>query len=301
MEKREFTHFGTFLIAIFAPIVLLSAGLLIRAGLTSSPEVYVLLSLFIVFFICLLTFYKLKIIVDNTTVSFKLGLGLFGKSYNISEIYSCKPVRNSAIYGMGVRKISNGWLYNVSGLEAIELSFKNSKKIVRIGTKNPFEVSELIQSIINKEPPTDFEKSSFKKSLNPSWIILLILFFVIGALFLSSEQETKIKLDNKGLTIKGFYGQSIPYNQLTHVDTVSTLPKIVLRTNGYAFGKTRSGIFKIQDKSSIRLFVKKGSIPYILIESQGREPIFINFKEREKTLKLYDELKKNAASYKVWE
>jgi fumarate reductase subunit D len=292
MENREFTQFGTFSVAIFAPIVLLSVGLLIRAGLQPSPVVYVLLTLFVVFFVCLLTFYKLKIIVDNTTVSFKLGIGLFGKSYNISDINYCKPVKNSAIYGIGIRKISNGWLYNVSGLKAIELSFKNSKKIVRIGTNNPFEVCEFIQSIINKESPTNFENSSFKKSINPSWLILFILFFVIGALFISSEQETRIKLENDGLTIKGFYGQSIPYNELTHVDTVSILPKIVLRKNGYAFGKTRSGIFKIQDKSSIRLFIKKGSIPYILIESQGREPIYINFKEREKTLKLYDELKK---------
>ena len=43
-------------------------------------------------------------------------------------------VINKWYYGFGIRKIKNGWLYNIQGLDAIELKMKNSKSIIRIGT-----------------------------------------------------------------------------------------------------------------------------------------------------------------------
>jgi hypothetical protein len=36
-----------------------------------------------------------------------------------------------------VRVIPGGWLYNVSGFQSIELTFKNNSKTIRIGTDVP--------------------------------------------------------------------------------------------------------------------------------------------------------------------
>ena len=71
-----------------------------------------------------------------------------GKSYKISDIKYCRTVSNSVINGIGIRMLPNGWLYNVSGLKAIELQFKNRKSVIRIGTDKPDEISQLIQSLI---------------------------------------------------------------------------------------------------------------------------------------------------------
>ncbi len=290
METKKYTQFGTFSVIIMLPLLLFSSWTLIKSGFPSNPETYILLFVVLTLLLCLLTFYQLTIIIDNTHVSFKLGIGLVQKSYKISDIKSCIPVTNSVISGIGIRLLANGWLYNVSGFNAIELQFINRKSVVRIGTNRPDEIRSHIQSLINKE----FSKQTYnfdkRKQINPMWIIISIALIIPVALFISSKQATKITIDNKGFTIDGFYGQTIPFSDLLQVDTVSILPKIEMRTNGYAFGKTRIGNFRLADKSHVKLFIEKGFTPYILILSKNREPIYINYENRQKTIKLYNNL-----------
>jgi len=150
METKKYTQFGTFSVTIMLPLFLLFSGLLIKSGLSNSPDFYILLILVIVFLICLLVFYKLTIIIDDKFVTFKLGIGLVSKSYKIADLKSCKPIATSVWNGIGIRMLPNGWLYNVSGLKAIELQFANKKSIVQIGTNKPDEISQLIQSLIGR-------------------------------------------------------------------------------------------------------------------------------------------------------
>ena len=83
---------------------------------------------------------------------------------------------------------------------------------------------------------------------------------------------------------------TIPYSEIEHVDTISNIPKVSLRTNGYAFGKTLIGNFKFSDDSHAKLFIKRGFAPVIMIKAKGRVPIFINFKDKQKTINLYKNL-----------
>ena len=148
METKKFTQFGTFTVIILSVLLIVFVTLLIDHGFSVKPEAYMSASLVLIFIVCLLTFYKLTIIIDNTTISFKLGIGIFGKSYKIDEIESCNSVKNKFIYGWGIHLIPNGWLYNVSSFKAIELTFKNSNKVIRIGTNKPEEIVELMQRLI---------------------------------------------------------------------------------------------------------------------------------------------------------
>jgi len=45
-------------------------------------------------------------------------------------------VRNKWWYGLGIRLTPHGWLYNVSGLDAIEI-VRRSGKTFRVGTDEP--------------------------------------------------------------------------------------------------------------------------------------------------------------------
>ena len=65
-----------------------------------------------------------------------LGIGLIRKQLDINTLTSVRKVRNKAWWGWGIRYIGNGWLYNVSGLNAIELVVDNDR-VVRIGTDEP--------------------------------------------------------------------------------------------------------------------------------------------------------------------
>ena len=145
--KKEYTQIGTFIIASFAPTLLLLIIPVFMENVPPKAEI-ILILVAITFLICLLIFYKLTISIDKEHISFKFGMGWIKKNYPFSEIESCVPVRNKWYYGIGIRFLGNGWLYNVSGFEAVELRFKNSKSVVRIGTNKPTEICEAVRGII---------------------------------------------------------------------------------------------------------------------------------------------------------
>ncbi len=289
MEPKKFTQFGTFLASIMLLLLLLFTVIIIRQWKTNSPEIYIQIFVVLLFLFFLLTCYKLTITVDSTTVSFRLGIGWFGKSYKISDIKSCRPVTNSWFSGAGIRMIRNGWSYSVSGIHAIELQFKNKKSVVRIGTNKPGEISRLINSLIIGGETQNIElENSSKKWTNPLWFVLVLIPLLT---VIPNFSETKVKFNETGFKISGVYGMTIPYSELEQIDTISVIPQIALRTNGYSFGKTRLGNFKFTDNSHAKLFIKTGSSPYLLIRSKDRVPIYINYDNKQETIDLYNELK----------
>lgn len=271
-------------------LFLFFAGKMTMSGFSFNPVSILMLFLALTFLFCLLVFYKLTILIDATHVSFKFGLGLFGKSFKLSDIKSCRPVRNSVIYGIGIHMIPNGWLYNVTGLRAIELRFHNRNSVVRIGTGRPEEISRVIQELIGS-PVNDSAKREESGGNLVMMVTIIFLAMIIPAIFIiMTNRETRVSTNNQALTIKGMYGMTIPYSEITGVDTVRSLPKIEMRSNGYAFGKTKIGNFRLADTRKVKMFIKTGHEPYIQIESQNRVPVYINFKNRERTVELYSEL-----------
>jgi hypothetical protein len=93
--------------------------------------------------ICAYLFSGLTVRVDRTSVSARFGPGLIRKTISLSDIASCAPVRNRWWYGWGIRKIPHGWLYNVSGLDAVELKMENGR-VYRIGTDEPRALASAI-------------------------------------------------------------------------------------------------------------------------------------------------------------
>ena len=53
-------------------------------------------------------------------------------------------MRNSWWYGLGIRLIPYGWMWNISGLDAIKLTHQDGNRF-RIGTNQP---QELYQALI---------------------------------------------------------------------------------------------------------------------------------------------------------
>jgi hypothetical protein len=148
METKTFTQHGKLMYAIFIPLILFNLFLLSESLLNHEAQFkyYALLS--VLFFLCLLCFYKITITISATTLSFSMGIGLIKKSYRLNEIKSCKAHKNSFMNGWGIRIIQGGWLYNVSGFHAIELRFKNNPNVIRIGTDKPEEVIEEVNKFL---------------------------------------------------------------------------------------------------------------------------------------------------------
>ena len=126
--------------------------------------------------------------------------------------------------------------------------------------------------------------------------------FIITLIFpalsiLSGSRETMVTTSKSDVTIKGMYGLTIKYIDITQLDTLASLPRISIRTNGLALGNTFKGNFRLVDQANARLFIRYGYTPYIFIKTVDLH-IYLNFKDPEKTLDLYKTLKTSLGQLK---
>jgi hypothetical protein len=92
-----------------------------------------------------LLFSSLTTEVSPLRIRLWFGPGFPRRSIPLAEVASCELVRNPWYYGYGIRRLPSGWLYNVSGRDAVELTLKNGGR-VRIGSD---EAEALRRAIIS--------------------------------------------------------------------------------------------------------------------------------------------------------
>ena len=153
LQEKKYTHWGIPIIGFLSLWVLFFLFLLTRTEsinwlfFTYSAIITILL-------FGILCVYNITITIDDSYFSFKLGMGLIKRRYNIADIKSCKPYAGfSKRIGIGWKRSVSGNLleyYIVTGFKAIELQFHNKKAIVLIGTPLAEEISQQIQSQIKK-------------------------------------------------------------------------------------------------------------------------------------------------------
>lgn len=109
--------------------------------------------IFSAFFVVILSiFYGMTTTVHDKQVHIAFGIGLIRKNIQLESVASVEVVKNPWYYGYGIRLIPNGWLYNVSGLSAVELRFRGRKGVTRIGSKRAAELKAAIEERI--APPS---------------------------------------------------------------------------------------------------------------------------------------------------
>ena len=96
-------------------------------------------------------FHSLTVRVTRSDIALSFGVGLIRKQFPIGDISRARIVQNRWYNGFGIRKIRGGWLYNVSGFDAIEIQLKNERKY-RIGTNQSKELLAAVESAIT--PPS---------------------------------------------------------------------------------------------------------------------------------------------------
>ena len=88
-------------------------------------------------------FSRLTVAITAGVVSVSFGFGWPKRTFAITDITGFEQIRNRWYLGWGVRKIPGGWMFNVWGLDAVELTMSSGKKF-RIGTD---EASDLLAAL----------------------------------------------------------------------------------------------------------------------------------------------------------
>lgn len=148
-DYKEFT-LGWLIFVFLVPVQLLFTYLYINniGERPMSFGVYIAVS-FLVVVVCFL-FYGLTTKVNSEAITVSFGIGLIRKRIEIKRIKSIEQVKSPWYYGWGIRLIPNGMLYTMSGSDGVELSFNDTNRIVRIGTKDSKLLKDEILKRLNK-------------------------------------------------------------------------------------------------------------------------------------------------------
>ncbi len=102
-----------------------------------------------IFGVCLCLFHSLTVRVSRDEIALRFGIGLIRKRFAVADVENAAAVSNRWYYGWGVRLTPHGWLFNVSGLDAVELGLNSGRKY-RIGTDQPAALLSAIESVTGR-------------------------------------------------------------------------------------------------------------------------------------------------------
>jgi len=133
------TQFGTVMVASLLGAAILVAAASFRTGwslVTGLVEIFVIG--------CAFLFCCLTVEIKGDELVCRFGPGFIKKRVVLSEIREVKVVKNLWHYGWGIRLTPDGWLFNVSGLNAVEIELASGRRF-RIGTDRPDDLAEAIR------------------------------------------------------------------------------------------------------------------------------------------------------------
>ena len=88
-------------------------------------------------------FSSLTIRVEGGRLSWHFAIPAVSNSVLLTDVVRVDVVRNPIIYGWGMHMISRGWVYNVSGRSAVEVTLKDGTRL-RLGTDEPEALARAI-------------------------------------------------------------------------------------------------------------------------------------------------------------
>ena len=105
--------------------------------------IFSLLAAFMV--VGLLLFHALTVEVARGYLRLRFGVGVIRKRFRVRKIEAAETVRNRWWYGWGIKLTPHGWLFNVSGYDAVQIRLRNGRQY-RIGTDEPDRLLAAIEA-----------------------------------------------------------------------------------------------------------------------------------------------------------
>jgi hypothetical protein len=139
MKKYHHTQFGS---AIVLGLGAIGLAMVLAAAFLPHPALYLLGGA--AFLGVGALFSTLTIAIEEGTLRASFGPGLIRKKVRLAEIASVRPIPVRWWYGWGIHITPHGWLYNVSGWKAVEITLRNGRRFC-LGTDEPEDLLKAIE------------------------------------------------------------------------------------------------------------------------------------------------------------
>jgi hypothetical protein len=146
MNAYQHTQRGKLILAamLIATLVTLAIGLVSRPALLAAP----------ILALCGWLFHSLTIEVTDGELRWRFGPGLIRKRVALDMIVSVQSVRTNVLEGWGIHLSRFGWLYNVSGFDAVAIKMKNGQHFA-LGTDEPEALCRALQAAATGPKPPE--------------------------------------------------------------------------------------------------------------------------------------------------
>jgi hypothetical protein len=133
----EHTQAGWPMRIAFMSCAVLFVGMTALGDLRESPSAQVVLLLGAVLAVAIGWLWSsLTVRIADDALRLQFGLGLPRKTVPLADLESVEVTRTRFLDGWGVHRTRRGWLYNVSGFDAVLLRRKDGKALL-VGTDEP--------------------------------------------------------------------------------------------------------------------------------------------------------------------
>jgi hypothetical protein len=248
-----------------------------------------------------LVFGSLTVAVDHRRLSWRFGVGFIRKSLPVADIRSIRAVRNPWHYGWGIRLTPVGWLYNVSGLSAIEVLLNDGRHVL-IGTDQPEALERALQQVVvMAEPRESVVWTPTVKSRRTALLVILginaVVVPVICWSFYAGMQPPSVTVSPAGFSVHGggLYSADVPIRDIQEISLQDTIPRVVRKTSGFNAGNTLRGNFRLDVLGHGKLFINRGVPPYVVVKTPDSF-VIVNFDDPERTRALYADLRRYVGS-----
>lgn len=144
MKRYDHTQSGLVIQGIIGVLILIEFGVALWLQAKDRNYAMAAAGSALVSAVVLSLFYSLRVKVDRDHIALRFGIGIIGTRYKCADVESAQVVQSCWYHGWGIRKIPNGWLFNVSGFDAVQLKLK-SGKVRWIGTDEPDQLLKAIE------------------------------------------------------------------------------------------------------------------------------------------------------------
>lgn len=120
-------------------------------------------------------------------------------------------------------------------------------------------------------------------------LLLFVVMLSLGVPYI----ETSVKVDDERVKFGGVYWENIELRRLDNVQLLDTLPSIGLRTNGVSISGNHKGYYLSRSLGgNVKLLLNSNFGPFIYLwTSEPKRCVIVNFRNREKTTAIYNQLK----------
>lgn len=133
-----------------------------------------------------------------------------------------------------------------------------------------------------------YDNNRIKQNFTPITVITVTLFCV--GIFTPGLFPARVTISAEAVSISGMYSTDINMSDIEKVELVKYLPRITMKTNGFALGAFCKGYFDLNKWGNCKLFLGPGAGPYLVITDKEGAKTIINNKDSTVTINDYSQI-----------